>query len=191
MSEEAEVVFQSWEARVRVLTNPSVWFGIVMCFGVGTVFLAVLLTVVSRSLFGILIPAGLFVGLMVLFVVIGGVIDLFGGFRVTFYITSRGVRSVAGGGAKAASEAAVIGGLLAGNMTAVGAGALARSEQNVFIPYGDVTRVKASGWRRYVLVKGGWGEKPIGLSCTEGNFAPILRLLRARCPSARFSGSAA
>ena len=127
---------------------------------------------------------------MLVFVLVGAVIDLCGGFRVRFAITSRGVRSVSGKGARAAANVAVVGGILTGSLAGMAAGELARSEQDVFIPYGEVTKVKANARRRYILVKGHWGQKPIGLSCGTDDFSQIFHLLRERCSSARFSGRA-
>lgn len=182
-TQEPETVLNAWKSRVRVLTNPSAWFGVGMSFGIGALFLGILLSYISESLTGLLIAGGIFCGLMVLFMLIGAVIDLFGGFRVTFALTDRGVHSMAGAGSKAAADASVVTGVLLGNLTGAAAGAAARSEQDVFIPWDEVSRVKVSEWRRYILVKGGWLQKPIGLSCDADNFAQVLRILKERCPS--------
>lgn len=183
-AQEPETVLHAWKARVRVLTNPSAWFGVSMSFGVGALFLGILFSFISESLMGMLVAAGIFCGLMFLFVLIGGVIDLFGGFRVTFALTNLGVRSMTGAGAKTAADAAVVTGILTGNLTGIAAGAAAQSEQDVFIPWGEISHVKVSEWRRYILVKGTWLQKPIGLSCDADNFTEVLRILRERCPAA-------
>ena len=141
--------------------------------------LAILFLFISRSPKALLV-SGLFCGLMVLFVLIGGVIDVFGGFRVRFILTDQGVRSLAGKGAQAAANAAIVGGILTGNLSRVAVGAAARSEQDVFIPWGEISRVKVSERRRYVLVKGATLQKPIGLYCTAGNFAKVLEILKER-----------
>jgi hypothetical protein len=76
--------------------------------------------------------------------------------------------------------------MLAGNLAAVGAGLGADAERNVFIAYEDVRKVKVSASRRYILVRGGFGEKPIGLYCREEDAGKIVEILRERCPSAKF-----
>jgi hypothetical protein len=177
-----EVVHHAWEARVRVLANPAAWRGVGLSLGGGALALGVLFTAISKSVAGLYLGGGLFAGLMLLFVLIGGVIDLCGGFRVRFLLTSRGVYSLSGKGARAAANTALVGGLLTGNLAGMGAGALARAEQTVFIPYGEVTRLKAGG--RHILVKGGWAQKPIRLDCPPEEFPRVLQFLRERCPGA-------
>lgn len=177
---EQETVLQTWDARVRVLTNPSAWFGVSVSLGGGALVLGILFLFISKSPKGLLVAAAIFCGLMLLFVLIAGVIDLFGGFRVRFILTDQGVRSRTGAGAKAAAEAALVGGILTGSHAAIAVGTAARSEQDVFISWGEISRVKVSERRRYVLVKGSMLQKPVGLYCTADNFATVLGTLRER-----------
>jgi CTP:phosphocholine cytidylyltransferase-like protein len=53
---------------------------------------------------------------------------------------------------------------------------------------GDVTKVKVSPKSRYILVKGSWWDKPIGLRCTNDNYEKALSLVKEKCPSAAFFG---
>jgi hypothetical protein len=177
-----EVVLKSWDASVHVLSNPSAWSGVALSLGGGALGLGILFAFISKSIKGLYLGAGLFAGLMLIFVIVGGIIDIFGGFRVHFILTSRGVRSLSGKGPKNAANAAIVGGILAGNLAGMAAGSLAKSEQNVFIPYTEVTKVKVSPRRRYILVKADWSQKPIGLYCNKDNFAGVIELLRERCP---------
>jgi hypothetical protein len=177
-----EVVLSSWKASVHVLSNPSAWSGVALSLGAGAVGLGILFAVISKSVKGLYLGVGLFVGLMLIFVIVGGIIDIFGGFRVHFILTSHGVRSLSGKGAKNAANAAIVGGILACNLAGMAAGSLAKSEQNVFISYAEVTKVRVSPRRRYILVKAGWSQKPIGLYCDKDNFAGVVQLLRERCP---------
>jgi hypothetical protein len=119
---EPEIVIQAWEARIRVLTNPSAWFGMCASIGGGALCLGLLFSFISKSLMGFLVALAIFCGLMLLFVMIGAVIDVFGGFRVTFFLTGQGVRSLSGAGAKAAANAAIVGGILSGSLTGMGPG---------------------------------------------------------------------
>ena len=180
-----ETVLYSWNASVRVLSNPSAWRGVAASLGGGALALGILFLFISKSMKGFYLAAGIFCGLMVLFVVVGGIIDIFGGFRVHFILTNKGVRSISGKGGKSAANAAMVGGILAGNLAGMAAGSLARSEQNVFIGYDEVTKVKENSRRRYILVKGGWSQKPIGLYCTKDNYTDVLRLLQERCAPAK------
>lgn len=173
-----------------MLSNPSAWCGVALSLGAGALGLGLLFVVISKSAAGLLLGASLFGGLMLVFVLIGGTIDLYGGFRVHCLLTNYGVRSLSGKGARAAASTSLVGGILTGSLTGMAAGELARSEQNVFIPYGEVLKVKVSTRRQYILVKGPWGQKPVGLSCTSEDFPRILQLLQERCSSAQFVGAA-
>lgn len=182
-----EQLWLAWETRVRILLNPSVWGGVLAAFGISSCLLSLLFLIISKSPWALAIGAGLFAFIMVIFVLVGAAIDLFGGFHVTFALTTHGVRSIAGKGAGRAADAAFWGGILMGSMAAAGAGLLAKSEKNVFIPYGEVTKVKVRTGRRYILVKGGFMDKPIGLYCTPENFAHAEAILRQLCTGAQFS----
>ena len=105
---------------------------------------------------------------------------------MNFMLTSMGIRSISGKGARAAAQTAIIGGILTGSLVGMAAGSLAKSEQNVFIPYGEVTKVRVNTRRRYILVKGDWSQKPIGFYCNKDNFSSVLQLLQERCPSVQF-----
>ncbi len=185
-STQEEIVRYSWMASVHVLTNPSAWSGVTLCFGIGALGLGILFTFISKSLAGLYLASGIFGGLMLIFILVGGVIDIFGGFRVNFILTSDGVRSISGKGAKTAANAALIGGVLTGNLTGIAAGAAAQSEQNVSILYSEVKKIKVNSRRRYILVKGDWLQKPIGLYCNEDNFTGVLQLLQGQCSSDKF-----
>jgi hypothetical protein len=182
----AEVVLHSWEARVHVLSNPSAWSGVALSLGAGAFGLGLLFVIISKSINGLYLGTALFCGLMLIFILVGGIIDLFGGFRVRFILTNKGVRSISGKGARAAANTALVGGIITGSLTGMATGALARSEQDVNIPYVDVTTVKVNSRRQYITVKGAWTQKPIGLYCRNDDFTAILNLLKERCPQARF-----
>ena len=174
-----ERVLITWQARIRVLTNPDVWASILMAFGIPGILLGVLVAMIAkRPEFALLVPAVLVSVLLGIFIVVALIIDLFGGFRVTFLVTTDGVRSVSGKGAKAASTAATAAGLLAANAAVAGAGLLAKSEQDVFIAWKAITKIKVRPGRRFVMIRAGWGDKPIGLYCTPENFPQVLDNLR-------------
>lgn len=181
-----EQVLLQWPGRVRVLSNPMVWRNILLCFGIPCLLVGGLFLAISGEAgISFLVAGGLFSFFMILFVFIGLAVDLFGGFRVLFTLTDRGVWSHGGKAAKAASTAAVVSGLVAGSAAAVGAGLLAKTEEAVFIPWSEVSRVKVNPRRRYVLIKGGFLQKPIGLYCTSDNFTGVVAILRERCPASR------
>ena len=187
-SKQEETVLHSWDGSVHVLTNPSAWSGVALSLGVGALAMGILFTFISKSIKGLYLAAAIFGVLMSIFVIVGGIIDIFGGFRVNFILTNMGLRSISGKGAKVAANTAIVGGMLAGNIVAMGTGKLAESGQNVYISYNEVTRIKGCFRRRYILVRGDWSQKPIGLYCNKENFTSVLHLLQTSCSSAEFIG---
>lgn len=186
--ESAEIHLLTWNSRIKVLFNPSAWRGVSLAFGVGAVLLAILFSAITQSMAGFYLGAGLFAGFMVIFLIVACFIDLFGGFHARFTLTSLGVHSQSGKGAKAAADAAVLVGALSGNLSAMGAGKLARAEQDVFIPFESITKVRANTKRRSILIKGSWWDKPINLVCDENNFDEVIRILKVNCHSAMIIG---
>lgn len=182
--ESGETVLVAWTTSIRLLTNAEVWRPVLLAFGISAAALGVLMTVISRSPQGMLVALAIFAFLMVLYVMIAVVIDLFGGLAATFALTSLGVRSRAGSGARSASALAFWTGVLAGKPGLAGAGMLAETEQDVAIPYADVTSLRIEPTRRYVHVRGGLVSKPLGLYCTPENYDRVVAILNERCPSA-------
>ena len=174
-----EQLLITWEARIRVLTNPNIWSSMLLVLGIPSVLLGILLAIIAeRPEFAILVPLGFMSIMFVIFVVVALVIDVFGGFKATFFLTTDGVRSVSGRGARAASAAAVVAGVLSGKTGTAGAGLMAASEQNVFIRWKDITKIKVKTGSRFILIKRAWGYKPIGLYCTPENFPQTMDILR-------------
>ena len=89
---QAETVLHSWDASVHVLTNPSAWSGVALSLGGGALALGILFTFISKSIKGIYLTAAIFGGLMSIFVLVGGIIDIFGGFRVNFMLRQSPIR---------------------------------------------------------------------------------------------------
>ena len=172
-------VYLTWETHIKLLNNTGIWSSLLLAFGIPSVLLGILLGVVAKNaVYALMVPLVAVGGLLLIFVCVGIVIDLFGGFKVIFILSQSGVRSLSGKVAKATTTATMIAGLLGGNITTFAAGALAESEQNVFIPWDAITSVKHKASRRFLLIKRAWGYKPIGLYCTPENHQQVLELVR-------------
>jgi hypothetical protein len=150
-----------WTARLRLLTNGNVWRDLLAALGVACVLLTALLLGISKS--GMVLVAGgsLFVGFVLLYVLIAAVIDRFGQFHATFVLTSRGVRSLAGRDLP--------------------------FEQDVFIPYAHIAKIRLCDGSGSILVEGSLVEKPIRLYCTTENQDQVEEILREHCPSFIFA----
>lgn len=177
----AEGLLVAWDTRIHVLNNPTLWTQMLVVVAIPSVLLGVLVAVVAEDIkFALTFPLIIGSVMLGLFALAGLIIDLLGGFQVRFLLTSEGVRDVSGGAARGVSTAAIAAGMLAGSASVTGAGLLARSEQDVFIPWGAITRIRANAGRRVVTIRAGWLDKPIALYCTPDNFDQVMAILRAR-----------
>lgn len=183
---EREQVLLAWDTRIKLLGNAHVWANILAAFGISSALLTILLLVISKSVGALAVGGGIFGGFMLLYLMIAVVIDLCGGFKTTFALTTLGVRSVAGKQAGYAADAAFWAGLLTGKLGAMGAGVLAKSEQNVFLQYANIAKVKLRPRSRSILVKGGLVDKPIRLYCTAENYGRAGAILREKCTGASY-----
>lgn len=181
-----EVVHLGWENKIRILGNPDVWSGMLLVFGISCALGAILFFVISKSVWAVLGAGAAFLGFMALFIIVGFVIDLFGGFLTRFALTTSGVRSLGGKGARTAAQTAFWVGVLAGKPGAAGAGLLAESEQDNFIAYPEISEVRLRPGRFNIRVKGGFLQKPIALYCLPDNYVRAEALLRQHCPQSKF-----
>ena len=176
-----ERLLMSWENRVKLLMNPTIWSSMLLVIGIPSGLLGLFFTLLTGQLeYLVFVPLACLGGLLAIFVLVALVIDAFGGMKATFYLTTHGVRFVSGKGASAAATAAFLAGLLAGKPGLTGTGLLAESEQHVFISWSDISTIQIKAARHYILIKRGWGDRPIGLYCTPENFRPVMDTLRAR-----------
>ena len=91
----AEQVLAQWDARIHVLTNPNIWFSMLMAVGIPSVLLGVLVAFVAEDMsLALLVPAVAMGVMFGLFLLIALAIDLFGGFKATFILRTAGVRSL-------------------------------------------------------------------------------------------------
>lgn len=82
----------------------------------------------------------------------------------------------------AVNTSALLLGLLSGAPAAAGAGMLAQSRQEVFLPWGRVTRVVYKPKSRTILLRCGWTEQ-LALFCTGENYGQVEAFVRGSLPS--------
>lgn len=177
--EDEEILFQ-WNHKIKMLLNPVLWGNFCACFGIPAVLLGIGFSFTGNYKVAVLFPAGLIAFFAVIWVIVGIVMDLRGGFFASFVITSKGIHFSSGKTEKKIANAATVIGILAGSASAAGAGLLARSEQDAFVEWKNVKRVKVRKRLRYIFVREGFGNKPIGLYCTKENFPQVLALVQSK-----------
>lgn len=176
-----ERLLLTWENRVRLLANPSLWSSMLLVLGIPAGLLGLFFAFLSKRLdYLLIVPLGFIGVVFAIFFLVALVIDAFGGMRATFFLTSHGVRFISGKGVNAAASAAIFVDVLSGKPGLAGAGLLAESEQSLFIPWHEISAIRVKASRHYVQVRGNWGDKPIGLYCTSENFREVLDTLRVR-----------
>ena len=99
-----------------------------------------------------------------------------GKYAVSFMLNCNGVRCRTRA-AQAKTNSIINGltialGLLSNKMTATGAGILAQSNQDVFIKWKNIRKIKFLDNSYTIQIKGGWSEN-IALFCTEENYANV------------------
>jgi hypothetical protein len=177
--EKEEVLFH-WDHKIKMLFNPVLWGSFVACFGIPAILLGIGFSFTGNMKAAVLLPAGLIVFFAVMWFLAGIVIDLGGGFAASFVITSRGIYFSSGSGAKKAADMATVIGALAGSASATGAGMLARAEQNTSVEWEKIKKVKVRKGMRYIFIREGFGNKPIGLYCNKGNFEQVLAYVQSK-----------
>ena len=179
VSESEEVLFK-WDHKIKMLFNPVLWGSFVACFVIPAILLGIGFSFTGNMKAAVLLPAGLIVFFAVMWFLTGIVIDLRGGFAASFVITSRGIYSSSGSGAGKAADMAAVIGALAGSAPATGAGLLARDEHDASVEWEQIEKVKVRGGMRYIFLRAGFGNKPIGLYCNKANFEQVLTLVQAK-----------
>lgn len=178
-SENEKVLFK-WDYKIKMLSNPVLWGSFVACFGIPAILLGIGFSFTGNMKVAVLLPAGLIAFFAVMWFITGIVIDIGGGFAASFMITSRGIYFSSGPGAKKAADMATAIGLLANSASGAGAGFLARAEQDASIEWEKIKKVKVRKGMRYIFIRAGFGNKPIGLYCNKENFEQVLALVQSK-----------
>jgi hypothetical protein len=185
MDTRETLLVPGWTVHIRMLGSARLWRSFVLVFGIPVTVLSVVVTFAANARDGLIVFAGALALFAALWGVVGVVIDATGGFIAGYLVTDRGVHFRLGKGARGAAGAAALLGVASKAPGAAGAGLLAAAERDAFIAWGDVRRVTVDSKGRYLELRAGLGSKPVGIHCTEANFAPVCDLVRAAVPSAR------
>ena len=177
VSDDKEDVLMEWEYRLPFFHLPMLK-KILMAFGIPILITGIILALrigVVNGLVIMFIVAGVFsIGFFVAALVYAN------GFHFTYRLTTDGIWSHMGKREKRVAEATTVGGILTGSPGAVGAGLLAKAEQNVFIPWKDITKVNVVEKDCSIKIGRSFGYKPIELHCAPQDFKRVLDILTER-----------
>ena len=180
MHDTEELLLPGWTVRIRMLVSARLWKSFVLVFGIPVTLFSVVVALASGAYDGLIVLVGGLALFAFLWAAVGIVIDVTGGFTAGYAVTNRGVHFRLGKGARGAADAATLIGLLSRSPAAIGAGLLASAEQGAFIAWRDVRKVTIDARSRYIQVRAALGSKPVGIHCTEENFARVRHVVRER-----------
>ena len=178
MNETEEALLPGWSYRIRMLFSARLWKSFLLVFGIPVLLLSIVMSFASKPGDGMVVLLGGLALFGFLWALVGAVVDLTGGFTAAYLVTDRGVHFRLGKGARGAAGADTLIGVLARSPTGTGAGMLALSEQDGFIAWNAIRKLTISDRSRYVQIRASFGSKPIGIYCTEQNFAVVCDLIR-------------
>jgi len=165
----------AWQSSVPIFRNEVILKQLGIAVGIPFGLVAVIVGLASGrsiyTLYGLgMIAALMFLAWLFLMIVYRGK------YEVEFVLDDKGAlcRTQAGQAKKnlLVNTLTVILGFFAGNPTTAGAGMLAQSRQEVFIPWNRVAKVKCKPRNNTILLRGGWFEN-IALFCTENNYREV------------------
>jgi len=133
-------------------------------------------------LLGLVIGAAFFIlALLVSFIVTRG--------DVTYYITHRGVRMIAGDYIKNLNRATIAGGALGGSLTATGSGMLAKSREDEDFTWSDAHTIRIFKRNGIIILRRRGLFAPLAIYTTRDNFAEVRGIVLKNCPNARVTES--
>lgn len=166
---------RTWQTSVPILRNEVILKQLGIAIGIPFGLIAIVIGLASGhsiyTLYGLgMIAALLFFAWLFLMIVYRGK------YEVEFVLDDKGAlcRTQAGQAKKnrLINTLTVIFGLFSGKPTLAGAGMLAQSLQEVFIPWNRVTKVKSKPRTNTILLRGGWFES-LALFCTQDNYREV------------------
>jgi hypothetical protein len=173
----------TFETEVRLLTNRYMLYDFVRWMGLTYAAMGLVAGIIGLAVgdmdafVGIVsLFAMICAGMTVLFVLI--MLLYFGNrLKLAFRIDAAGVAAqVVSRRARAGNRLAVVLGTLAGNPGAVGAGLVARSQENIRIDFEDIRRVRYDAARGVISLRDKW-FRHLRMYCPEGRYAEAARLV--------------
>jgi hypothetical protein len=183
VADAEEQMLLRWSATIKMLANAGLWRAFLLVFGIPIVLLGVFVFFTAGAKPGAMLVVIGIPAFAVLWALVGVVVDLIGGFKATYTLTSNGIYFASGKRARDTATVVTAIGLLVGKPGVAGAGMLARSEQDAFIAWRDVAKATIREKDRYIEVRAKRRAKPIGLYCTAETFSPARDLIHERAPA--------
>lgn len=102
------------------------------------------------------------------------------GFATAYKIDAKGVYQYSGQRSKNVNRVVTVAGLLARSAATTGAGLIAYSQEDRFIPWSQLKFIKIDEANRYIhLSRARIALAPIGMFCLPNNFTRIKRIIRS------------
>lgn len=166
-----------WDMEVPIFKNKIILKQLSIAIGIPFGILIIFMFIV-KAYYGVLL-----VGVTLILTVLFVMIFFNGTYDVTFVINQKGIlcktQQKQRKKVKTLSIITVLAGFISNNPTVAGAGMLANSSANVFIPWKGVRKVKYLENQKYIMISAGFGEN-IAVFCTEDNYNQVKYLFIQR-----------
>jgi hypothetical protein len=176
----------TWNRKIPLITNP---YLVLQCIfiplGIAIVmggFLSLITGSVEMFVLFFIISAGLSLLMLLIMLVLHVVTG--GGLDTEFLISSEGVAHNAGSTTRALNRASAGGSAVLGSLAGTGAGLTAISQENTVLPWGDVRYISVYRRTRSIVFRSKFLIAPVVLYCSEGNFLPVVTMVKKYAPQA-------
>lgn len=179
-----------WTAKARVISSRPVVTQLIMVFGVGFLFVMVLLLILDVESAIMLAPyvIATAVFIIVLGLIIAAAIQFFtkGGLTTDFAVTPEGIGYRAGKESKAINRATLAGTAIGGSLAGAGGSMINISREMDFMSWAEVKSVTIYPRERSLVFYRKALIFPFALYCTPENFEQVKTLVKKYAPKARY-----
>lgn len=176
-----------WEKKIPLLNNLFMLKDIALVFGIaGLVLLAFMLLISGgEDIPQILGVWALCMGIIVVLLVIACLVVLLNRMNLEFRVDQKGILMSVGKRERKLNVLTTVVGVLAGSAQVAGAGLLARSREDFFVPWRDVRKVSVYRRKKVIVLSIGM-LTPLRVYCTDDNFAAVQQAVRKNVKNAVF-----
>jgi hypothetical protein len=169
----------AWERKIPLLTNLFMLKDLALVFGIaGLVLLAFMLLISGGEDVGQMLGIwALCMGIIVGLLAIACGVVLLNRMSLSFEVGPKGILMSMGKKERRLNALTTMVGLLSGSAQAAGAGLLASSREDFFVPWRDVRKVTVYGRKKVIVLNVGM-LTPLRVYCTDDNFARVVQAVR-------------
>lgn len=164
----------AWKKKIPLLTNLFMLKDLALVLGIAGLALLAFMLLISEGkdigqMFGVWV---LCMGIIAVLLVIACLVVLLNRMNLEFKVDQKGILMSMGKRERKLNTLTTIVGLLAGSAQTAGAGLLAKSREDFFVPWRDVRKVTVYRRKKIIALNVGL-LTPLRVYCTDENFAAV------------------